>query len=197
MMVAGTQDEFLCAAGILAHYVGDACQPLHSSVHADGLDGASTGVHGAYEELMVDKYAAQLASRLDAPDLKLDPAAKGVKDIITGREAGLAVIELMARAHRYLPPVDICTTYDDLGGGRKAVVIDGLWKAYGDATVKCIADGARTLGQLWQAAYNLNPAGDYGGIVKQDALKKLYEGAAFLPSLHLAHLDPGDFPDPA
>src|SRR5678810_1280563 len=27
----GQRDEFICAAGTLAHYVGDACQPLHIS----------------------------------------------------------------------------------------------------------------------------------------------------------------------
>src|SRR6185369_15381357 len=33
---AGQPDKFLCAAGIVSHYVGDACQPLHGSVFADG-----------------------------------------------------------------------------------------------------------------------------------------------------------------
>jgi hypothetical protein len=27
----GERDKFVCAAGVLAHYVGDACQPLHIS----------------------------------------------------------------------------------------------------------------------------------------------------------------------
>jgi len=193
MVAAESQDAFLCAAGILAHYVGDACQPLHSSVHADGLDGASTGVHSTYEELMVNKYASELAKKLDGKPKGLDPQAKSVKEITSGRQAGLAVIELMARAHRYLPPTDICKTYDDLGGGHKAAVLDGLWQAYDDATVRCIADGARTLGQLWQAAYNLNPAGDYSGEVSQETLQVMYEDASFLPSLHLANLDPKDF----
>src|SRR5665213_542465 len=57
--------NFLCAAGVLSHYFGDACQPLHSSMHADGLDGASTGVHSMYEETMVDKFAAELGAQLD------------------------------------------------------------------------------------------------------------------------------------
>ena len=28
--------EFVCAAGVLTHYVGDACQPLHISYLHDG-----------------------------------------------------------------------------------------------------------------------------------------------------------------
>ena len=56
---ADAATNFLCAAGVLAHYVGDACQPLHSSIHSDGLNGASTGVHSTYEETMIDAKAAE------------------------------------------------------------------------------------------------------------------------------------------
>ena len=37
--------DFVCAAGILAHYIGDACQPLHTSQLFDGPPGAHNGVH--------------------------------------------------------------------------------------------------------------------------------------------------------
>jgi hypothetical protein len=43
MVSARNASQSLCAAGILGRYVGDSCQPLHSSMHSDGLDGASTG----------------------------------------------------------------------------------------------------------------------------------------------------------
>ncbi|WP_321910276.1 hypothetical protein [Paraburkholderia sp. J11-2] len=33
---AKNDTKFLCAAGVLAHYVGDACQPLHGFYHSDG-----------------------------------------------------------------------------------------------------------------------------------------------------------------
>ncbi len=32
----GKQNEFLCAGGVLIHYIGDACQPLHSSYKSQG-----------------------------------------------------------------------------------------------------------------------------------------------------------------
>jgi hypothetical protein len=32
----GQADKFVCAAGVLTHYVGDACQPLHISFLHDG-----------------------------------------------------------------------------------------------------------------------------------------------------------------
>jgi hypothetical protein len=37
---AHNNTKFLCAAGVLAHYVGDACQPLHGSYHSDGYKDA-------------------------------------------------------------------------------------------------------------------------------------------------------------
>ena len=194
MVKAPSAAKFLCASGILGHYVGDACQPLHSSMHSDGLNGASTGVHSTYEELMIDRFASELATKLDAlsPSV-LGPQARDETTITSGFEAGLAVIELMARAQRYLPPTDICDTYESLGGGHKSAVLAGLWQAFSDPTAKCIADGARTLGQLWQAAYNLNPLPDFSGVIAQSTLQPMYEDKTFLPSLHLANLNKGDF----
>ena len=88
----GKVAEFLAAAGILSHYVGDACQPLHSSMYSDGYsDQTSTttvhkrdgteaektiwngmGVHGTYEDGMVDKYSPDLFAKVKALG---DPAA--------------------------------------------------------------------------------------------------------------------------
>ena len=198
MVAASSAAKFLCAAGVMAHYVGDACQPLHGSMHSDGLDGASTGVHSTYEERMVDRFSAQLADKIDA----LKPSALGAQardesGITSGFEAGLATIELMARAQRYLPPVDLCNTYESLGGGQGTAVLNGLWQAFGDATALCISDGARTLGQLWQAAYNLNQQGDFSGGISQSVLQPLYEDKTFLPSLHLGNLKESDYQTPS
>src|SRR5262249_36868543 len=41
---AGDAGAFLCAAGLLSHYVGDACQPLHGSQYADGYEKQKTKV---------------------------------------------------------------------------------------------------------------------------------------------------------
>jgi hypothetical protein len=194
MVAAKTASHFLCAAGVLAHYVGDACQPLHGSMHADGLDGAATGVHGAYEETMIDHYSEPLAAALDAlKESALIPAARNEKSIRSGFEAGLAILELMARAQRYLPPAELCRTYDALGRGKSKRVIGGLWEAFGEATAQCIADGARTLGQLWQAAYNLNPHAGFSGVISRGVLRRMYQSKTFLPSLHLAHLNERDY----
>src|SRR4029077_14305194 len=77
--------EFVCAAGVLAHYVGDACQPLHISYLHDGdpLQGHShtvhhhdgttsdvliakgAGVHSAYEDGMVNSHRRDILRGLD------------------------------------------------------------------------------------------------------------------------------------
>src|SRR5204863_5793331 len=64
---ASKQDEFLCAGGVLIHYIGDACQPLHSSYlsqgdpedlidrpKSDGKKMRADGVHSGYEDDMVE-----------------------------------------------------------------------------------------------------------------------------------------------
>ena len=69
----GDAKSFVCAAGVLTHYVGDACQPLHISYLHDGdpnrpveheftrgkkagtteMRPLGAGVHSAYEDKMV------------------------------------------------------------------------------------------------------------------------------------------------
>src|SRR5262249_46589850 len=79
---AGDATRFLFAAGLLAHYVGDACQPLHGSQYADGYadqpittthhkrvtgdeytteSHVGAGVHSAYETKMLDRFATEIA----------------------------------------------------------------------------------------------------------------------------------------
>jgi len=188
-------DKFLCAAGILSHYAGDSCQPLHSSQHSDGIDGATTGVHSTYEDKMVDKFAADIGTALDQFDWK--SLGADLPAIATGYQAAQAVIELMRRSQKRLPPVLICQTYNDLGGGTGQATIKGLWEKLGKATVACIADGTRTLAAIWEAAYAAAGAPSFAGAIAQPALKKIYEAKTFLPSLHMANFDPKDYPLPA
>ena len=189
------RDEFLCAAGILAHYIGDSCQPLHSSMHADGLDGSTTGVHGAYEEKMVDKFAAEIGSKLDAVNpSKLLPDKIG--PVSNGYQAAQECIRLMRRSQKRIAPVDLCKAFDALGRGNSAGTISGLWKDFGEQTVTCIADGTRTLAKIWDAAYAAANEPGYKGTVDPGNLRNIYEKKTFLPSLHLANQKASDYPVP-
>lgn len=74
--------EFVAAAGLVAHYWGDACQPLHGSVYADGdptrtktithpkthkeeTVAYAAGVHSAYETAMIDRFRKPLFNKID------------------------------------------------------------------------------------------------------------------------------------
>ena len=178
---AGKQNEFLCAAAILAHYVGDACQPLHGSMHSDGLCGASTGVHSQYEEKIIDRFALEIEARLDAFDLSKLAAMKTTQ-VKNGYQAGQASVELIRRAQSYLAPERICKTYTSDGGGSGQAMLSKMWAALGDDTIRCLPDGYRTLAFRWDAAYKTGSRKDFSGSVTTTALRKIYEGKDFLPS---------------
>jgi hypothetical protein len=193
----GDVKSFLCAAGIIAHYVGDACQPLHSSQHSDGLEGARTGVHSTYEDNMVEAHAEQIATGVDqllsSGDLALLP-------ITSGQEAGMAAVELMRRSQTALPPETICRSYDRVHPGTKSPtkrpeVLDALWADCGTGTIQCIADGIRVLASLWEAAFaSAADKSPFEGAQKSADLMAVYEDQKFLPSLHLSGFTAADLP---
>jgi hypothetical protein len=192
----GDAPRFLCAAGILAHYVGDACQPLHCSQHSDGLNGARTGVHSTYEDNMVEKYSGPIASGLDsALEGKVD-----LLDVADGNAAAVEVVNLMRRCHDALPPETICASYNRVHGGhtsstKSAAVLDAMWTDCGEGTIACIADGIRVLASLWEAAFqSASRKNAFQGKQEQDTLRKLYSDTKFLPSKHIEKLTPQDVP---
>jgi len=193
--------NFLTAAGCMAHYVGDACQPLHSSQHSDGLNGASTGVHSTYEDNMVDVYADQIAAGIgDAiKNLTFKP-----RNISTARDAGMAVMDLMHFCQEALPPEAICNVYNDArtGSGKSAsknpTVLKALWDNCGEATIEVIAAGAVTLAALWEAVWEVAGSPSPSWLSKayngEPDLRLVYEDKNFLRSLHMPYLGQDDLP---
>jgi len=146
--------RFLCAAGVLSHYVGDSCQPLHGSQHSDGLNGSTTGVHTTYEERMVDDNAATLATMIDKA-LKKPFKPRLVK---SGRDAASRVLSLMRHCQKLIPPVDLCKLYNEnhtgsIKRGGDPVAAKALFKVYGQKTALCIADGSKLLATLWISTF--------------------------------------------
>jgi hypothetical protein len=194
--------RFLTAAGCLAHYVGDSCQPLHSSQHADGLNGASTGVHSTYEDNMVDAYADLIAAGIAGAitDLTFTP-----RQISTAWDAAMVVMDLMNFCHQALPPETICDVYNKAhpGAGKSATkdpaVLKALWDNCGQPTIEVIAAGAVTLAAIWQAAWTASGASSgMAWLTKTYAgakdLQPIYEDLGFLRSLHLQYLGQADLP---
>jgi hypothetical protein len=182
--------NFLCAAGIIAHYVGDGCQPLHSSQHADGLNGSSTGVHSTYEDNMVERFADEISAGIDHifETQPFTPAK-----INGGRDAAIAVMQLMQRCHKALPPETICNSYNKARPGthtsptKTEAVMQAMWDDCGEGTISCIADGVRTLASIWQSAVGEDTSWLTGTFNGEKDLRKIYENTSFLPSLHLAN----------
>ncbi len=177
-------DRFVCAAGILSHYVGDACQPLHISHMFNGepLPGGETkgeGVHSAYEGKMLNANTAALVAGIDAGLA----AAAPLPNVSGAREATLAAVDLMRKTFENLSPKAIVDAFADG---------EDLWPLFGDATIATCVEGARTLAMLWESAW---AEGNGDAIAKskltardKDDLVTLYSDKAFIPSVTLKQL---------
>lgn len=192
--------RFVAAAGILSHYVGDACQPLHCSHMHDGdPNGALTvvieggeekevpvtkGVHSAFESDMLNRHFGTVLTKVR--ERVAQPAAFGsVTDEAAARRAAVA---LMGRCFNKLSPREIVDSYEsvlDLGPAGRA---DALWESLGDRALDLLADGAGTLAMLWDAAWEAG-RGDQTSFqrtaVPEGDLRALYFDKDFLPSRRL------------
>lgn len=182
--------RFVAAAGLVAHYVGDACQPLHGSYLSNGMrDGTGEGVHSAYETTMVDRHTPELVTGAEQA-VEDTPAPAPVT---SASAAAVAVVQLMDRSARSVDPLTLVQAYAAVAakaGDASVAVTDALWNRFGAATARLFADGTLTLAAVWRSAWELG-----GGeaafpvealtAVDPAELQRLYEDPAFVPSLVL------------
>jgi len=206
---SASPDEFLTAAGILAHYVGDASQPLHGSIHADGIEDEEPdiprksdrkdrngnrkdayrgeGIHSAYETAMIDMAARRnflfpaIAGNLDADH--------GMALVGAGREAALATLKLMDAVATVLPPRRIIDAYEDSFHPGSAPHSQALWDALGDETGEIMALGARTLAMVWDSAWAAGGGAGNPGSRDKDDIRKLYQNPNFVRSVSLSKVE--------
>lgn len=178
--------EYVCAAGVLAHYVGDACQPLHVSRlhHGEPDDPSDDGVHAAYEQTMLDQFAPEIVTGVNDVLDGYHAGDPGGPDLITGTDkAAETVVALMKRTIEAIAPRDILDAYDSHPGvGRTKF----LWESFGQKTIERLADGARTLAVIWRSAWD-EGGGEELAESKMKAqstakLQKLYEDRSFAPN---------------
>jgi len=167
--------RFVAAAGTCAHYVGDACQPLHCSFLHDGYPGGKgAGVHSAYEDKMLRSHAPEILAELTKA---LSSATGKIAPPKNGHEAAVAVVELMRRTFQTIPPADIVDAFVDK---------KDLWTEFGADTVKVIKDGVRTLQAIWQGAWAAGSGDAIGqtnlAAVGTGDLIKLYRNKNWAPS---------------
>ncbi len=203
----GKVAEFVCAAGTLAHYVGDACQSLHGSYLSDGFrerqleprivnhrDGTTSeqqqwegmGVHSAYENDMLDRHSEELVPAIIKALANIGQAAPSAK---SGQEAALMTLKLMARAQKLIPPAELVEFYIEAGGKKTAAVADALWEKYGAKTGKLMADGAHTLASIWESAWKVGKGARIAKnklkAIPEGVLSELYQDKNFVRSLDL------------
>lgn len=194
----GKNKEFVCAAGVLSHYIGDACQPLHISFMHDGDPGdtqtvagkvvsRSKGVHSAYEDDMVNRNIVDIRKGLMGSSPKLPAKVKG------GRKAAAMCIRLMSTTFAHTPPRTLCKAFADAGGkaaGKAAA--DALWKKYKKKTIANMSAGAATLAALWESAWaeGKGKAPAAPTAFDESALRTLYLRKTFLQSYTLDKIGP-------
>lgn len=183
----GKLAEFLCAAGIMAHYVGDACQPLHVSRFHHGVPGENqSAVHEDYESKMLDKNAAAVVAAVNE-------ALNGVNvagGLAGGKAVGAAVVGLMQETFDRIDPMEVVNVWAESSGHGK---FQKMWEKLGERTAACMASGCKMLASIWQSAWE-----EGGGDAIPDAqikeldpatLKAIYTPSSFLKSLTLAQME--------
>jgi len=208
---AGSLDRFVCAAGILSHYVGDACQPLHISYMFNGDPADSetverrnrrthkmeeveqpraAGVHSSYEDKMINYHVGEIIAGVDEDDTALPKRVKG------GRNAAIAVVELMRQTFATIKPKAIVDEYmkhkDD--GELPKPIAEALWAKFGKKTIAVMADGCRCLAMLWESAWaeggGEKAANGTEAAFDEDALAEMYQHKSFLVSKTLDQIQP-------
>ena len=180
---------FLCAAGVLAHYVGDACQPLHISMYHDGEPGTGQGrgVHAAYEDDMVNHQVGEIFAGLESL-----PAPR-TQHLADGSDAAWATIQLMRFAFRTIPPRDLVATYIEVLDRRPLERANRLWEVYGDATVKVMGRGVQALASMWLSAWRAAQVDGTGlslAAIPQADIARTYVDRKFLASYTLDKIGP-------
>lgn len=176
--------EFICAGGILSHYVGDACQPLHVSFlhHGRPDHPGEDMVHSVYETTMLDRFAADIIAGINQT-LQSKTAPPDVKG---GHAAASSVIELMRGTIKKLPPLTVIDAFNEGTGNNR---VRHMFDALGKKTIVCMSDGCLRLAALWASAWkegggNQIPANKLGE-VKRSTLMTLYNNPDFLPAIRL------------
>ena len=197
---ADEMPKFVCAAGVLTHYVGDACQPLHISYLHDGdplrkfeytfKKGKKAGeteerplgqgVHAAYEDAMISAFRKDVLS-----GLKKTPKAAKSELVESGFAAARRTVEMMRATYDTLPPMEIVDAFVAFEGTPKERSAF-FWNEFGERTIEVMQGGAHLLAVLWESAWHLgdgeNTISSTRALKKKEAMK-ICANANFLPSV--------------
>ena len=197
--------KFLAAAGTLAHYVGDASQPLHGSTMADGIESEQPdiprdspsrkdrrtgeklpafrgeGVHSAYETDMINMAAHK---ELLFPEIRKNLGTDhGMPLAQDGRASAIATLTVMRDVATILPPRHLIDVFEASFKPGSSPHAQALWNAVGKQTGKVMALGVRALAMIWDAAWKAGGGNVNPGRVDRGVLRGLYENPNFIRSV--------------
>jgi len=199
MMVEAAQQGdaagFVAAAGVMAHYIGDSCQPLHISYKFNGdpdrkdpvtKEMYGHEVHSAYESDMLRTHAPEMLSRLNTA-LGIGPGRRGSHGFTqfcqSGHDAAVATVDVMRTAFETISVDAIIETYVR---DKKA-----MWGQFGQDTVELLAEGSRSLAMIWESAWKQGNSQIAAlGPIATDALIALYEDPEWAKSMTLDEIGP-------
>lgn len=199
---AGEVEKFVCAAGILSHYIGDSCQPLHISYlfngdpdhtiagtirdkktgkKKEGQVPRGHGVHAIYEDNMIDRHIPEIIKGIDSY-LSRNSSPSPIEG---GHAAAVTVVELMQKTFDTISPKKIINEFIKVEEDKPAAQADAMWKVLGKDTIRVMADGCLCLAQLWDSAWqegNGDDTIDSLAAIDETILEQLYQSRDFLPS---------------
>ncbi|WGR98308.1 hypothetical protein MTX26_29280 [Bradyrhizobium sp. ISRA443] len=206
---ASDPSMFLAAAGTLAHYVGDASQPLHGSTMSDGIEAErpdfprdssrkdkdgnklpafrGEGVHSVYETQMINMAASK---ELLFKEIRKNLAADhGMALVPDGRSAAIATLTTMRDVAKILPPRRIIDVYEESFAEGSPSHVQALWDELGAQTGKVMALGVRTLAMIWDAAWKAGGGNKDAGRIDPGQLRACYENPNFLRSVTVDEIE--------
>jgi len=188
--------EFVASAGVLAHYMADACIPLHFSRLHHGYDAPSRRdkkkyaefkkkpeykIHTLFEQRMFEVRAEELLKMIDdrLKGQKAKPAGQG------GANAIRRAYDLMRKVYELLSPDKIISSDSPQDTPRERAEI--LFNAVGEKAGECIAMGCLALAELvesaWREGQGDQRLGRQGAkTYSEQALQDLYRSPRFLPA---------------
>jgi hypothetical protein len=202
-------ERFIAAAGTLAHYVGDASQPLHGSIFSDGVKDEEPdiprestrkdkhgnklpayrgeGVHSVYETEMINMAArnGDLFKEIQK-NLGEDHDMTLVRD---GREAAVATLTCMRDVAAILPPRKIIDVFEKSFAPGALPHTRALWSELQSETGAVMSLGVRTLAMIWDAAWKAGGGKGNPGRINPDALRKHYEDPDFMRSVTIDEIE--------
>lgn len=199
----GNVKLFLAAAGVLAHYVGDAGMPFHiSKLHhgnaPERVDRKSPEyetykkskaykIHAILEERMFEVKAIEMLTCIDNTLKSL----AGNRKRSLGGEFGAVkhVFTLMREVLALVPPAKVIEKDDlSLNAPERA---RAFFKSFGPATAECVAKSCIVLADLWESAWTeglggkSTPSGNKVRAYSEPDLQVVYRRPDFLPAYNL------------